>query len=88
MPEPITREEFIEAGAPSNYLFGAWLGLFSTLWNEPDCHKAFCEQTGAMPLALGGSPIERMVDEATGRDREYMLKFAKWVTEFHWGEIE
>lgn len=30
------------------------------------------------------TPLDRMIDEATGRDREAVQKFAGFVTEFIW----
>lgn len=49
---------------------------------QPELVREFNRLTG---YSLGdGSPIERMIDEATGFDRAAMAAFCKFVVEFIW----
>jgi hypothetical protein len=44
----------------------------------------FKSETGSQYLPPR-SAIERMIDEATGADTAFILKFAAWMTENIWG---
>lgn len=61
----------------------AWRDFILFAFNDPDCRKAFTEATG---IQLGGdrSPIEAMIDSATGSDGGASA-FVEWVTREHWG---
>lgn len=49
--------------------------------------KQFNEDTGCT-FTMGGSPIERMIDKATGADTEYCRQFVEWFNANVWGESD
>lgn len=67
---------------------GSYLGLVYFLCGKEEARNAFKEATGMdimRALGIGTSPIEKMVDHATGYDATVVASFADWVTEYHWG---
>lgn len=68
------------------YMLPAWLGCVHWAIGDDSIRKLFKEDTGYDVTSLvGRSPIEEMVDQATGRDREVLIRFCDWVTENIWG---
>lgn len=61
----------------------AWQGCVSFAAHEPEIIARFVEETG---WKAPGSPIERMIDEATGRPAAVFAQFCDWVTVNVWGE--
>ena len=59
------------------------------LWaiDDPETLQAFREQTGNN-WQPGRTPLDKMIDEATGTDREFMLAFARWFNKAIWGEVD
>lgn len=73
---------------PNNPIMAAaWFGLVQFLAGQPDCIRHFEEVSGQRWVFTGGrSPIERMVDTATGYDQAVIDAFIDYVNEYHWGE--
>lgn len=62
----------------------AFLGLVDYLSRQPDAVEAFKRDTGIAVSAE--TPLDQMIDQATGRDRDIAVSFINWVQENHWGE--
>lgn len=77
----------IEALSPEEpYMLGAWLGAIHWGIGDADCVAAFRSDTG-LNWVPANSPIERMIDEATGADGQFILAFVRWFNKTVWGEI-
>ena len=55
--------------------------------SDDDMRQAFEADTGESfaPL-IKATPLERAIDQATGREAEILAAFVDWVTVNHWGE--
>lgn len=62
----------------------AWADFIVWCQKEPETVAAFNAETGREYMKPNTS-IERMVDEATGKEQDDAFVFARWVTENHWG---
>ena len=69
------------------YMAPAWLGCLSFASRQPEILAWFHDATG-MPTTLGGSPIEQMIDEATGYDKKVITAFVQFVNANIWGPID
>lgn len=64
----------------------AWLGCVRTTLAEPEARKQFQRETGHNIEALvTDSPIEQMIDMASGHQRKVIAAFCDWVTLRIWG---
>lgn len=82
--KPITEEDFIAVGAPNDYTFPAWYSFLCFYFKDPKAHEQFQKDTGHPPYLVANNPIDRMIDAACGAsesNREYILNFAKWMSE-------
>lgn len=90
MSEVFTEKgSFLTKYAPSGdeaYLLPAWLGCLRWAMGEEKIMAQFEKDTGEKWIP-GRSPIERMVDDACGVQKEFFEKFAKWMNENIWGEV-
>ena len=68
------------------YMTEAWLSCLLSVSRSPGAREAFVHDTG-YTWTPGRSPLERMVDEATGRDRAIVEAFVRWVNVQVWGPI-
>ena len=63
-----------------------WGSFVGWAWSEPKMRAAFTKDTG---IVLSGStarsPLDAMIDTATGRADHEAHEFVKWVTREHWG---
>jgi hypothetical protein len=83
------KGQFLAQYAPSGdeaYLLPAWLGCLSWALTNPQVLEQFEKSTG-FKRNHARSPIERMIDEATGMQAEYFAAFAKWMNENIWGGV-
>jgi len=69
------------------YMFPAWLGCLSWAVSEPAIMAAFRAETGNH-WQPGRSGIERMIDEATGAQEQFVIAFARWVNANVWGPMD
>jgi hypothetical protein len=67
-------------------MLSAWLGCLHWALGEQEVRGAFYKASG-LRWEPPRSPIERMVDEATGADGEYLVAFAVFVNREIWGEV-
>jgi hypothetical protein len=63
----------------------AWVGSLQYALSQPDVFAEFRAQTGNT-YSPGTSPIDKMIDDATGRGFAFLRAFAKWHNEMIWGE--
>lgn len=71
---------------PRHPLFVAsWVGSLRYALSREDVMVAFREQTGNR-WQPGRTPIDQMIDQATGTDLVFIRAFAKWHNEHIWGE--
>ena len=64
----------------------AWLSCLRSISRSPGAIEAFVQDTGCT-WTPGRSPLERMVDEATGHDRAAVEAFVRWVNVHVWGPM-
>ncbi len=62
----------------------AWYEFLLATFEEPNARAWFREDTG-FDLDMPRSPIARLIDSATGREREMFEQFIEWATERLWG---
>lgn len=53
-------------------------------YRTPEMLEAFKLHSG-IDLAAKATPIDAMIDDATGKTEADMQKFLDWLIEFHWG---
>lgn len=65
----------------------AWLSFVSWAARHRETLAAYEADTGKrLVFSRPRSPIDRMIDEATGYERESMESFVDWVNAELWGE--
>jgi hypothetical protein len=69
-----------------DYMAGGWIGLVEWLVTQDWAVSDFKEKTGHDIISIiKARGIDRMIDKATGHDREVITAWADYVTEYHWG---
>ncbi len=58
------------------------------LWDQEVYRRLFETETKTPPLLAAKTPLEAMIDEATGANGEYVEKFVEWAIKTQWGEEE
>lgn len=86
-PEPpIEGMTKIPYGWDDPLLCGAFVACVSWALTENDAVKAFAEHTGTnLRTVVPMTPIERMIDDATGHRRAVFVSFCDYIAEFIWG---
>lgn len=69
------------------YMYPAWASALAWAAGEASIVEAFTEQTG-MKIAVARSPLDRMIDDATGANEAVARRFVEWFNETIWGEID
>jgi hypothetical protein len=80
----------IERLRPSDtpeYMTPAWLGCISFALGQPELLQAFRADTGNhwTPASTG---IDRLIDQATGADWQFIEAFILWVNDNVWGPLD
>lgn len=82
---PIAGMKVAPFGLPE--MVDAWVGLLHFAIGEPEVRAQFKAETGhdldSLAMVAG---IDRLVNQATGRDREIIVAFCDWVTVNLWGD--
>ncbi len=78
-----TRPKLMPADTP-DYMDGAWLGALHWAIGETEVLERFSAETG-VHWHPGRTPIDRMIDEATGADRKFIEAFIEWFNVNIWG---
>lgn len=67
----------------------AWRDFILFAWDSPEMRAAFEKSTKLKLLNPPVSPLEAMIDKATGASEDvasvYVQSFIAWVTVWHWG---
>lgn len=63
-----------------------WYDLLRFCLGQPDCVAQFRADTGETWELAGRTPLDRMIDTATGREALFFQAFAKWMNQTQWGE--
>jgi hypothetical protein len=72
---------------PNNPIMAqAWVDCLRWPVTEPEMLAAFRACTGC-DFTPGLTPIDRMIDEATGRQRAFVDQYITWFNENIWGEV-
>ena len=68
------------------YMTPAWLGCVRWAASEPEVVDAFLRETG-IQWSPASTPLERLIDQATGSDKELVSAFVRWANENVWGPL-
>lgn len=82
-------EMLFDIGPPDttpDYMWPAWEGCLRWALGKDEILNAFRAETGNQ-WHPGRTPIDRMIDKATGVDREFMVAFVAWFNENVWGDV-
>lgn len=83
---PIDGMKTIPYGIP--LMLSEWMSLVLWLAGQKQYTDTFKKETGLDITALTRvSPIEVMIDTATGHQKTVIIAWADWVTENEWGEL-
>ena len=70
-----------------DYLILAWISFISFCLRHNDCLEAYQKETGDT-FKFASTPIDRAIDEVTGREWGFLSNFVSWVNKNHWGEFK
>lgn len=71
---------------PDPLMQGPWHGSVLYALSQPDALAAFTAETGvAVPRSR--TPLDALIDDATGRHRAFVLAFLKWHNDAIWGDV-
>ena len=87
MSKQAERKPIEPPASTPEYMHDAWASCLQWAITTPEIRQAFERDTGHMAFTVGTSPIERMIDEATGIHYDYLKEFAKWHDENIWGNL-
>ena len=86
MPDRLDLDALRPAATPA-YMTPAWLGCISWALGEKEIIAAYREDTGDQ-FTVGRTPIERLVDKATGCDLAFLESFIRWANVQNvWGPL-
>lgn len=71
----------------SDLMLGTWLGCLHWAIGSEEIVERFRAETG-IRWTPAQTPIERMVDEATGADARFIEEFVRWMNRTIWGEVD
>jgi hypothetical protein len=79
------KADVIAQFLPSNPIMAqAWVDCLRWSVTEPAILAAFRAASGCT-FTPGRTPIDHMIDQATGRDREFVEQYIAWFHENVWG---
>lgn len=67
------------------YMVGAWVGCLQWAAGVPELVERFHTETGVP--RQGRTPLERLVDGASGFNRNIAEQFVRWANVNVWGEM-
>lgn len=70
-----------------DYVHGMWAAALIAAIKQPEIVRVFERDTG-LSYSPPKSPLERMINESTGFESEYIHAFGKWFNEKVWGNWE
>lgn len=94
MRRPLARlppdEEFsISSLVPpdSEFMIEAWISCLQWSLTEPSIFAAFKQDTG-LDYHRPRTPMEAMVDQAVGAEKQFLTAYIKWFNVNVWGPID
>jgi hypothetical protein len=72
----------------SDLMIIAWRDCLMWAQGEPEIRATFEAETGMKLPSDSASPIERMVDKATGYDAAWANAFIAWFNKNVWGPVD
>ena len=69
------------------YMRDAWLSCLDWALGHPEAIAAFRQDTGIL-WSPGTTPLDRLIDEATGADWGFVEAFVRWANVNIWGPID
>lgn len=69
-----------------DYMAGAWIGCMQWAIGEPEIREEFEAETGHRYVAPR-TPIDKMIDDATGHGTDYVAAFVEWANKNVWGPM-
>lgn len=86
---PITGMTLIPLGAESPPKMMGFLSFLMFSASQPECRELFKKETGHdLDKLLNRTPIDEMIDQATGHEKTVFIAFADWITKTAWGVEE
>ena len=84
MKRPMPEMKHKPFGA--DYMFGAWLSLVMSAFDDKETRDNFESDTGINIYDIvTAKGINGMIDKSTGRQKEAIVKWLDWVTLYIWG---
>jgi hypothetical protein len=68
-------------------MFDAWVGCIHLALGQPEVLAAFRRETGNK-WEPGRAPLDRMIDDATDANWQFIKAFVKWANVHVWGPID
>lgn len=69
-----------------DYMTDAWLGFVLFAAGEVQVCEQFKKDTGLV-FKAATSPLDQMIDKATGHDEHLIREFVLWINKTLWGPI-
>lgn len=69
------------------YAHGMWASALLAASRQPEIVKAFQDETGIV-FSPAKTPIDAMIDDATGRNEQIAHSFGEWFNRNVWGAWE
>jgi hypothetical protein len=70
-----------------DYMTDAWLGFILFAGGETLICEQFKKDTG-LTFQAATSPLDQMIDKATGHDEHLIREFVLWVNKALWGPMD
>ena len=67
------------------YLWDAWCSCLAWALSEDDVVAAFRRDSG-LNWSPGKTPMDQLIDKATGADERFIRAFVEWFNERVWGD--
>lgn len=65
----------------------AWYSALMHATGDPAMRDAFIAETGIAIPGAPTTPMEKMIDDATGAKGEYLTAFIRWFNANVWGDL-
>jgi hypothetical protein len=85
--EIATKFDLMALAPTNDLMLAAWVDCLSWAISHKPAMTAFRAETG-INWTPARSPIEQMIDKATGAEVHFMEQFARWVNRTIWGEVD
>lgn len=63
----------------------AFSSFINWIERQPEAHEAHCKATGMSTPRPAASPLDAMIDQATGYNQRYAESFFDWAVATQWG---